>query len=187
MAGVSGATVAEHVSVPVHYVPDFSAVAEQVADAAAPGRRRRHDGRGRRHHARPGDRDGAAVRANRPRRRRRPEGCAVTEPDDDAEATAEPEDDAAADGRDRTDDSEATADDEPADRRRRRDAEEFEGPRRRARREREERRAAQDRAMAIEQARREAKRRAPGQPGRRVQNAARGRGSGPEGGAVDGG
>ena len=28
LAGVSGASVAEHVSVPVHYVPDFSAVAD---------------------------------------------------------------------------------------------------------------------------------------------------------------
>ncbi|HZA12783.1 UDP-N-acetylmuramate--L-alanine ligase [Mycobacterium sp.] len=37
LAGVSGATVAEHVSVPVHYVPDFSAVAGKVADAARPG------------------------------------------------------------------------------------------------------------------------------------------------------
>ncbi|MCW2690257.1 MAG: UDP-N-acetylmuramate--alanine ligase [Mycobacterium sp.] len=37
MAGVSGATVAEHVSVPVHYIPDFSAVAERVADVAGPG------------------------------------------------------------------------------------------------------------------------------------------------------
>jgi UDP-N-acetylmuramate--alanine ligase len=37
LAGVSGATIAEHVSVPVHYVPDFSAVADRVADAAAPG------------------------------------------------------------------------------------------------------------------------------------------------------
>lgn len=37
MAGISGATVAEHVSVPVHYVPDFSAVAERVAAAARPG------------------------------------------------------------------------------------------------------------------------------------------------------
>ena len=37
MAGVSGATVAEHVDVPVHYVPDFSAVADQVAAAARPG------------------------------------------------------------------------------------------------------------------------------------------------------
>lgn len=36
IAGVSGATVAEHVSVPVHYVPDFSAVAERVADIARP-------------------------------------------------------------------------------------------------------------------------------------------------------
>ena len=37
IAGVSGATVAEHVSVPVTYVPDFSAVADRVADAAQPG------------------------------------------------------------------------------------------------------------------------------------------------------
>jgi UDP-N-acetylmuramate--alanine ligase len=37
MAGISGATVAEHVSVPVHYVPDFSAVAARVAAAARPG------------------------------------------------------------------------------------------------------------------------------------------------------
>ncbi|HET6733108.1 MAG TPA: UDP-N-acetylmuramate--L-alanine ligase [Mycobacterium sp.] len=37
IAGVSGATVAEHVSVPVTYVPDFSAVAQKVADAAQPG------------------------------------------------------------------------------------------------------------------------------------------------------
>lgn len=37
LAGVSGATIAEHVTVPVRYVPDFSAVAEQVAAAAAPG------------------------------------------------------------------------------------------------------------------------------------------------------
>lgn len=35
--GVSGATVAEHVRVPVHYVPDFSAVAGAVAAAARPG------------------------------------------------------------------------------------------------------------------------------------------------------
>ncbi|WP_276003763.1 UDP-N-acetylmuramate--L-alanine ligase [Mycobacterium shinjukuense] len=37
LAGVSGASVAEHVGVPVRYVPDFSAVAEQVAAAAGPG------------------------------------------------------------------------------------------------------------------------------------------------------
>jgi UDP-N-acetylmuramate--alanine ligase len=35
--GVSGASVTEHVSVPVTYVPDFSKVAERVADAAQPG------------------------------------------------------------------------------------------------------------------------------------------------------
>ena len=37
IAGVSGRSIAEHVSVPVHYVPDFSAVAEQVAACAEPG------------------------------------------------------------------------------------------------------------------------------------------------------
>jgi UDP-N-acetylmuramate--alanine ligase len=37
LAGVSGATVAEHVSVPVTYLPDLSTVAERVADAADPG------------------------------------------------------------------------------------------------------------------------------------------------------
>ena len=39
LAGISGASVAEHVSAPtpVHYLPDFSAVAEQVAAAAGPG------------------------------------------------------------------------------------------------------------------------------------------------------
>ena len=37
LAGVSGATVAEHVSVPVTYLPDLSTVAERVAGAANPG------------------------------------------------------------------------------------------------------------------------------------------------------
>ncbi|MGH3971604.1 MAG: UDP-N-acetylmuramate--L-alanine ligase [Mycobacterium sp.] len=37
LAGVSGASVAEHVNVPVHYLPDFSAVADTVAAAAEPG------------------------------------------------------------------------------------------------------------------------------------------------------
>jgi UDP-N-acetylmuramate--alanine ligase len=37
MAGVSGALVAEHVDVPVQYVPDFSAVPDLVADVARPG------------------------------------------------------------------------------------------------------------------------------------------------------
>ncbi|MBV9090286.1 MAG: UDP-N-acetylmuramate--L-alanine ligase [Mycobacteriaceae bacterium] len=36
-AGVSGAIVAQHVGVPVHYVPDFSAVPDRVADVASPG------------------------------------------------------------------------------------------------------------------------------------------------------
>jgi UDP-N-acetylmuramate--alanine ligase len=37
IAGVSGANVAEHVRVPVHYVPNFSAVADKVAAVARPG------------------------------------------------------------------------------------------------------------------------------------------------------
>lgn len=37
LTGVSGASVAEHVSVPVRYLADFSAVAEEVAAAAGPG------------------------------------------------------------------------------------------------------------------------------------------------------
>ena len=37
LTGVSGASVAEHVSVPVRYLPDFSAVAEEVAAIAGPG------------------------------------------------------------------------------------------------------------------------------------------------------
>lgn len=37
MPGVSGASIAEHISVPVHYLPDFSAVAPEVAAAARPG------------------------------------------------------------------------------------------------------------------------------------------------------
>jgi UDP-N-acetylmuramate--alanine ligase len=37
LAGVSGASVVEHVTVPVHYVPDFSAVADDVAAATGPG------------------------------------------------------------------------------------------------------------------------------------------------------
>jgi UDP-N-acetylmuramate--alanine ligase len=37
IAGVSGATIVDHVNVPVTYVPDFSAVAERVAAAVNPG------------------------------------------------------------------------------------------------------------------------------------------------------
>lgn len=37
LAGVSGATVADHVTAPVRYVPDFSAVAGEVAAVAEPG------------------------------------------------------------------------------------------------------------------------------------------------------
>lgn len=37
LTGISGATVAEHVTIPVAYVPDFSKVAERVAEFARPG------------------------------------------------------------------------------------------------------------------------------------------------------
>jgi UDP-N-acetylmuramate--alanine ligase len=37
IAGISGASVAEYVSAPVRYVPDFSAVADVVASSATPG------------------------------------------------------------------------------------------------------------------------------------------------------
>ncbi len=37
LTGISGATVAEHVSVPVAYLPDLSTVAQRVAEAARPG------------------------------------------------------------------------------------------------------------------------------------------------------
>ena len=37
LAGVSGALIAERVGVPVHYVPDFSAVAARVAAVVRPG------------------------------------------------------------------------------------------------------------------------------------------------------
>lgn len=37
LAGVSGASVAAHVGAPVHYLPDFSAVAAEVAAVAGPG------------------------------------------------------------------------------------------------------------------------------------------------------
>ena len=37
IAGVSGASVAEYVTVPTRYVPDFSAVADLVAASARPG------------------------------------------------------------------------------------------------------------------------------------------------------
>ena len=37
LLGVSGASVAEHVTVPVHYLPDFAAVPAAVAAAAGPG------------------------------------------------------------------------------------------------------------------------------------------------------
>ncbi|OBK29618.1 UDP-N-acetylmuramate--L-alanine ligase [Mycobacterium asiaticum] len=37
LAGISGASVAEHVSAPVHYLPDFSVVASEVAAVAGPG------------------------------------------------------------------------------------------------------------------------------------------------------
>jgi UDP-N-acetylmuramate--alanine ligase len=37
LAGISGASIAEHVTAPVHYLPDFSTVAERVASLARPG------------------------------------------------------------------------------------------------------------------------------------------------------
>lgn len=37
IAGVSGRSIVEHITVPVHYVPDFSAVADRVAEVARPG------------------------------------------------------------------------------------------------------------------------------------------------------
>jgi UDP-N-acetylmuramate--alanine ligase len=37
LAGISGASIAEHVSVPVRYLPDFSSVAAQVAASVRPG------------------------------------------------------------------------------------------------------------------------------------------------------
>ena len=37
LPGVSGASIAEHIGVPVHYLPDMSTVAETVASAAGPG------------------------------------------------------------------------------------------------------------------------------------------------------
>ena len=37
LTGISGATIAERVTVPVRYLPDFSSVAQQVAAEAAPG------------------------------------------------------------------------------------------------------------------------------------------------------
>ncbi|MGB3482845.1 MAG: UDP-N-acetylmuramate--L-alanine ligase [Mycobacterium sp.] len=37
LTGISGASVAEHITVPVTYVPDFSAAARTIAEVAAPG------------------------------------------------------------------------------------------------------------------------------------------------------
>ena len=37
LTGVSGASIVEHVSAPVRYLPDFSTVARQVAAVARPG------------------------------------------------------------------------------------------------------------------------------------------------------
>lgn len=153
LAGVSGASVAEHVTVPMRYVPDFSAVAQQVAAAASPGDVIVTMGAGdvtllgpeiltalrvranRSAPGRPGCWDDGTQRGptDRARGRRRRRRGAVTEP------------------------LATESKDEPAEH------PEFEGPRRRARRERAERRAAQARATAIEQARRAAKRRARGQ------------------------
>ena len=81
IAGVSGASVAEHVSVPVQYLPDFSSVADGGGRGRRAGRRRRHHGRRRRHHARARDRDRAAG-AGQPQRSGAAGGVVVTEPDD---------------------------------------------------------------------------------------------------------
>lgn len=37
IAGISGRSIVDHLTVPVHYVPDFSAVAQRVAEIARPG------------------------------------------------------------------------------------------------------------------------------------------------------
>ena len=169
MAGISGATVAEHVSVPVHYVADFSAVAARVAAVAGDGDvvvtmgagdvtmlgagdHRGPAGQGRASRGAPGDDAGAGpgLRAGR--------GRTTTKPTIGRESTSADVQNV---------DLGETVDEQP-DRSRAPEAEtpeeaveeqDFEGPRRRARRERDERRAAQARAIAIEDARRDAKRR----------------------------
>ena len=149
IAGVSGASVAEHVSVPGALPAGLLRGRRAGGRGGRAGRRRRHDGRRRRHHARHGDpRRRCASRPTAVRRR----PVAMTEPTD--EPSERRSEDAA---RNRS------AAPEPRGRLPAAAAD-FEGPRRRARREREERRAAQARATAIEQARREAKRRALGKP-----------------------
>ena len=44
LAGISGASIAEHVTVPVRYLPDFSSVAARVAASRSTGRRGGHHG-----------------------------------------------------------------------------------------------------------------------------------------------
>ena len=167
MAGISGATVAEHVGKPVHYVPDFSAVAELVANAVRSGDVVVTMGAGDVTMLGPEIVAALAAGPTAPRRRADPKRAR----DDRAGGRQR------GDGRDR--------DERRAPRRRpsRDDGEteseahreeEFEGPRRRARREREARREAQARAVAIEQARREAKRRAQGKSADESKTPARG-------------
>ena len=161
LAGVSGASVAEHVSVagalPARFLGGRPSA---VAAAAGPATSIVTMGAGDVTMLGPEIVDRAAG-AGRPQRARAPGRAAVSDPSDADDAGA---------GRPPT----PRRCDEPADenaidrapptnaRRRRTDAptsREVEGPRRRARRERAERRAAQARAEAIEEARREAKRR----------------------------
>ena len=94
MAGVSGASVAEHVSVPVTYLPDFSAVAERVAEVLRPGDVVSHHGRRRRHHARRGDPCRPADQGQSQRARRAGNGAEMTEPQDPTDGASEPDDDA---------------------------------------------------------------------------------------------
>ena len=193
MAGVSGATVAEHVSKPVHYVPDFSAVAELVANAVHSGDVVVTMGAGDVTMLGPEIVNALAARANRSKPQRDPKRAGMTEPEDAVEATAEPGTGGAAEPETRRRPSPRTQSrrrpsPRTATRRRRRgDAanrsdrargttrRQFEGPRRRASREREARREAQARAVAIEQARREAKRRAQGKSADDSKPVARGR------------
>ena len=81
IAGVSGASVAEHVSVPVRYLPGFLCGRRAGGRGRRPRRRHRHDGRRRRDLAGAGDRDRAAG-AGQPQRARPARGVAMTEPND---------------------------------------------------------------------------------------------------------
>ena len=136
-------------------MPDFSAVADQVADAARPGDVVVTMGAGDVTMLGQEILASLQVQANRERtgpvRRRRSDRAEAG-----AAATSRPRGDPPRRDRRLADDG--------------RVGDDFEGPRRRARREREERRAAQARATAIEQARREAKRRVAGRARGRRRN-----------------